>query len=289
MKKVKHHQARESHQSPERQRGNGLPSPLTKGVLRGVRQFQRRVDNIQSPERKRGVYTSPKRERGIYPFPNRDRKGADTLAVRPWRTSKRTPDPKRTWPAKPDLQFHIFRLSTFDFRRFFPHSQFSILNSQFTQTVAPLIKWRPTRAFVIFLTAATITLLTPAPARADDGFIDKWLNEISRQLATPLFWFGLIAQAMFFMRFFWQWLISEKRKQSTVPIVFWYFSLAGGICMFIYACLRPDLVIMLGQALACVIYIRNLMLIYQRADRRRRAGLPAEDLGSVVGDEDLPD
>jgi len=112
-----------------------------------------------------------------------------------------------------------------------------------------------------------------------------WWDRLLRQLTEPLFWFGIGAQAMFFMRFFWQWIVSERRHHSTVPIAFWYFSLAGGAAMFIYACLRADLVIMLGQALACLIYARNLMLIYGQATRRRRAGLPAGHLRSAVDGE----
>jgi lipid-A-disaccharide synthase-like uncharacterized protein len=137
--------------------------------------------------------------------------------------------------------------------------------------------------------ALSVTWLMPERVPAADGRLGYWLNELSGQLISPLFWFGIIAQCMFFMRFFWQWLVSERRKRSTVPIVFWYFSLAGGMCMFIYGCLRPDLVIMLGQALACVIYIRNLMLIYQRAQSRKRAGLPPQEPDSAVSDDQLPD
>jgi lipid-A-disaccharide synthase-like uncharacterized protein len=58
--------------------------------------------------------------------------------------------------------------------------------------------------------------------------------------------------------------------------------------MFIYACLRADLVIMLGQAMACVIYTRNLMLIHGRAKRRKQVGSDSEDLVSI-NDQDAPD
>lgn len=112
--------------------------------------------------------------------------------------------------------------------------------------------------------------------------VGEWIDELHRQLTDPLFWFGIGAQFLFFMRFIWQWIVSEKRRQSTIPLLFWYFSLAGGVSMFAYGCLRADLVIMLGQALACIIYTRNLMLIFGHADRRRRAGLPAEEMGSSV-------
>lgn len=109
-------------------------------------------------------------------------------------------------------------------------------------------------------------------AGVGDG--DDYVADLLNQLTDPLFWFGMVAQFLFFMRFIIQWAVSEKRKRSTIPVTFWYFSLAGGGCLFIYGVLRRDLVIMSGQLLACVIYARNLMLIRSQAERRKRAGLP---------------
>ena len=46
---------------------------------------------------------------------------------------------------------------------------------------------------------------------------------------------GFIGQAMFFMRFFVQWLASEKAKASVIPHTFWYFSIGGGLTLLAYA------------------------------------------------------
>jgi lipid-A-disaccharide synthase-like uncharacterized protein len=75
--------------------------------------------------------------------------------------------------------------------------------------------------------------------------------------------FGLLAQLMFTMRFLIQWIVSERARKSMVPVAFWYFSLLGGIMLFIYAVWRQDPVIMLGQATGIIIYARNLILIYR--------------------------
>ncbi len=80
---------------------------------------------------------------------------------------------------------------------------------------------------------------------------------------------GLIAQGMFFMRFFVQWIISERQGKSTVPVAFWIFSVLGGTMLLIYATHRRDLVIMLGQAGGLIIYARNLMLIYKETRQTR--------------------
>ena len=72
---------------------------------------------------------------------------------------------------------------------------------------------------------------------------------------------GFTGQAMFFMRFFVQWLYSEKYKRSLIPTVFWYFSLAGSSLLLIYAIIKRDPVFIVGQSTGFIIYIRNLILI----------------------------
>jgi len=86
---------------------------------------------------------------------------------------------------------------------------------------------------------------------------------------TPLMLFGFAGQALFSARFIVQWVASEAKKQSVIPLAFWYFSLAGGVFLLIYAILRHDPVFILGQAAGLIVYIRNLILIFrQRAAAR---------------------
>ncbi len=80
-------------------------------------------------------------------------------------------------------------------------------------------------------------------------------------LSNPWVLFGFGAQALFMMRFVVQWIASERRKRSVVPVAFWWLSLMGGLSLFIYAFHRRDPVFMLGQGLGCAIYVRNLVLI----------------------------
>ena len=72
---------------------------------------------------------------------------------------------------------------------------------------------------------------------------------------------GFLGQFLFFMRFFIQWLASEKKKQSVIPLGFWYCSIAGGFILFLYALHRKDPVFVAGQSLGILIYARNLYLI----------------------------
>jgi lipid-A-disaccharide synthase-like uncharacterized protein len=80
---------------------------------------------------------------------------------------------------------------------------------------------------------------------------------------------GFTGQALFSMRFLIQWIKSEREKRSTIPIAFWYFSLAGGASLLIYAIHRKDPVFILGQATGLFIYSRNLYLIFR--ERRQAA------------------
>ena len=75
---------------------------------------------------------------------------------------------------------------------------------------------------------------------------------------------GFVGQGLFASRFIVQWIYSEKNKESTIPVVFWYLSIFGGIGLLTYAIFRKDPVIILGQSFGIFIYLRNLILIYRK-------------------------
>ena len=75
---------------------------------------------------------------------------------------------------------------------------------------------------------------------------------------------GFIGQGLFASRFIVQWLYSERKKESSIPISFWYLSIFGGIGLLIYAISRKDPVIITGQLFGIIIYTRNLILIYNK-------------------------
>jgi len=82
----------------------------------------------------------------------------------------------------------------------------------------------------------------------------------------PVGWmvFGFAAQAMFTGRFLVQWIVSERRGESVVPLSFWLLSLGGSGMLLAYAIYRKDPVFIVGQALGSFIYIRNLMLLHRK-------------------------
>jgi len=90
------------------------------------------------------------------------------------------------------------------------------------------------------------------------------LKEFMDVLVQPMAVVGIAGQALFSARFVVQWVISERRKQSTIPVSFWYLSLVGGALTLVYALWRRDPIFTVAQATGLLVYARNLMLIHRR-------------------------
>lgn len=103
----------------------------------------------------------------------------------------------------------------------------------------------------------------------------EWLASFGAKLqAMPteeIVWVtvGFMGQALFAMRFIIQWIVSEQKRDSVIPIAFWYFSIGGGTVLLSYAIWRQDPVIILGQCTGLFIYLRNLYFVH----RNRHADL----------------
>lgn len=103
------------------------------------------------------------------------------------------------------------------------------------------------------------------------GLVSNFLRDLSLKYPTFQldFWliFGFIGQAMFTMRFIVQWIASERKKESVIPVSFWYFSLAGGLIVLVYAIHRMDPVFILAYLPGNFIYFRNLYFIFKKKKR----------------------
>jgi lipid-A-disaccharide synthase-like uncharacterized protein len=97
--------------------------------------------------------------------------------------------------------------------------------------------------------------------------MNEYLWDFIKKFDDPLVLFGFAGQFVFMTRFLIQWYVSEKRKRSTVPVIFWWISTLGGLMLLTYGLLDRDPVIVMGQGLGVTIYLRNLWLIYQRKRR----------------------
>jgi lipid-A-disaccharide synthase-like uncharacterized protein len=88
---------------------------------------------------------------------------------------------------------------------------------------------------------------------------------------TNLDWWvvlGILAQGLFTMRFLVQWIASERAGRSVIPLAFWWFSIAGGLLLLVYALYRKDAVFILGQAFGVFVYLRNLYFVLH--ERRQK-------------------
>lgn len=89
------------------------------------------------------------------------------------------------------------------------------------------------------------------------------IDKLFRNEAIPtwlLVW-GSIAQIIFTLRFVYQWIYSEKNKESSLPFGFWLLSLIGSLMILFYAVLRKDPVLLIGHFMGSIIYIRNIIIL----------------------------
>ncbi len=77
---------------------------------------------------------------------------------------------------------------------------------------------------------------------------------------------GVIAQLIFTLRFVYQWLHSEKKQSSELPLGFWVLSVLGAALILTYAILRKDPVLFVGHCAGLIIYIRNIFIWKKQTD-----------------------
>lgn len=90
----------------------------------------------------------------------------------------------------------------------------------------------------------------------------RWNDLLGRDNISPfLVGFGILGQIVFNGRFFYQWIYSEKNKESSLPFGFWILSLAGASLILTYGILRKDPVLIASHCFGAIVYMRNLYLL----------------------------
>ncbi len=72
--------------------------------------------------------------------------------------------------------------------------------------------------------------------------------------------FGSAGQVIFTLRFIYQIIYSYRRHESRLPIGFWIISLIGSSIIVSYGIFRLDPVLILGQSVGFIAYVRNIIL-----------------------------
>jgi lipid-A-disaccharide synthase-like uncharacterized protein len=90
---------------------------------------------------------------------------------------------------------------------------------------------------------------------------------LSHGIPSGVLMLGTIGQTIFLMRFVYQWLYSERKGESVLPLSFWVVSLVGSVLILAYALLRDpmDKVLILGNVFGTVVYARNIVLMRREA------------------------
>ena len=98
--------------------------------------------------------------------------------------------------------------------------------------------------------------------RAENLALLQTVAELKASAPLPWVIVGFVGQFIFMMRFVVQWIASERKKQSVVPVAFWYLSLVGSLITIVYAAYRRDPVFTIAFCLNILIYMRNLYFIH---------------------------
>lgn len=85
---------------------------------------------------------------------------------------------------------------------------------------------------------------------------------------------GIAAQLIFISRFFYQWIYSENRKESILPLGFWIISIVGSSMNFIYGLFRLDPVLVAAHSLGMFVYLRNILIHYNKRSLFSRLNIP---------------
>lgn len=96
---------------------------------------------------------------------------------------------------------------------------------------------------------------------------------------------GFAGQGLFTARMLLQWAASEKRRESVVPVAFWWLSLVGGAILLCYAVHQRDPVFFAGQSTGVVVYARNLMIIHGKQGRPDPAPTPPDRVPPAMSRE----
>jgi len=78
---------------------------------------------------------------------------------------------------------------------------------------------------------------------------------------------GFLGLVVFSSRFIVQWIVSEIKKESVIPVSFWYLSIVGSLFLLAYALYRADPIFVMSYLFNGLIYGRNLYFIYHKGNQ----------------------
>jgi|YelNatPaOPRAMG01_1025707.scaffolds.fasta_scaffold03798_7 lipid-A-disaccharide synthase-like uncharacterized protein len=94
-----------------------------------------------------------------------------------------------------------------------------------------------------------------------------WFGKEHRAFGLDWSWLdliGLVGQLVFSFRFITQWIESERKGESVIPVSFWYWSIAGSLILTLYWIGKRSPIGIIANLPNALIYIRNLHLIRKK-------------------------
>jgi lipid-A-disaccharide synthase-like uncharacterized protein len=82
----------------------------------------------------------------------------------------------------------------------------------------------------------------------------------NNDFTNPIIVIGAIGQLLLNVRFIYQWIYSEKQKDSMLPLGFWIISTTASVMILAYATYRVDPVLLVAQGMGIFVYIRNIFI-----------------------------
>ena len=119
--------------------------------------------------------------------------------------------------------------------------------------------WQRLPKVIGYLLLATPIVAVAFVAQDASAFVARFLH--NEEVALWLLIFGSVGQVLFTLRFVYQWIYSQRRKESQLPAGFWIISLMGSLLILTYGIIRADAVLIVGQMFGAVAYARNLWII----------------------------
>jgi lipid-A-disaccharide synthase-like uncharacterized protein len=96
--------------------------------------------------------------------------------------------------------------------------------------------------------------------------LGSWWERIVHEASSPWEAVLLVGQLVFFSRFLVQWIATERRKEVTVPVAFWWLSMAGAAVSLVALVAKHQPVLIVAQIVGMLVYSRNLV-IHNRTHR----------------------
>ena len=94
----------------------------------------------------------------------------------------------------------------------------------------------------------------------NNGIFDVDLLFKNDKIPMWLLFLGVVSQVLFTFRFVYQWIYSERKHESQLPMGFWVISLTGSLLILIYAIIRKDPVLFVGHFMGFIVYARNILI-----------------------------